>query len=57
MIRAACTGEQIDDLDSAAKGRTQIILLAALITGEQLDPVRLDAFLADAAKLASQWLA
>jgi hypothetical protein len=57
MIRAVYTDEQIDDLDSATKGRTQIILLAALITGEQLDAAGLDAFLADATKLADQWLA
>lgn len=57
MIRAVYTDEQIDDLDSASKGRTQIILLAALITGEHLDPSGLDAFLADATKLADQWLA
>jgi hypothetical protein len=57
MIRAVYTAEQIDDLDSATKGRTQIILLAALIDGEQLDATGLDAFLADATKLADQWLA
>lgn len=57
MIRAVYTDEQIDDLDSATKGRTQIILLAALIADVQLDSSGLDAFLADAAKLADQWLA
>ena len=57
MIRAVYTDERIDDLDSATKGRTQIILLAALINSEQLDSAGLDAFLADAAKLADQWLA
>ena len=57
MIRAVYTDERIDDLDSATKGRTQIILLAALINSERLDDAGLDAFLADAAKLADQWLA
>ncbi len=57
MIRAVYTDEPIGDLDSATKGRTQIILLAALINSEQLDEAGLDAFLADASKLAGQWLA
>ncbi len=57
MIRAVYTDERIDDLDSATKGRTQVILLAALINSERLDDAGLDAFLADAAKLADQWLA
>jgi hypothetical protein len=57
MIRAVYTDEPIDDLDSATKGRTQIVLLAALINSEQLDDAGLDAFLADAGKLADQWLA
>ncbi len=57
MIRAVYTDEQIGDLDSATRGRTQIILLAALVIDEQLDAAGLDAFLADAAKLADQWLA
>ena len=55
MIRAVYSGEPVDDLDSAMKGRTQIIVLAALINGERLDEAGLDAFLADASKLASQW--
>lgn len=57
MIRAVYTDEQIDDLDSATKGRTQTFLLAALIYSEHLEKAGLDAFLADASKLASQWLA
>lgn len=57
MIRAVYTDEQIDDLDSTTKGRTQIILLAALINSEHLEQAGLDAFLADASKLADQWLA
>lgn len=57
MIRAVYSDESIDDLDSATKGRTQIILLAALINSERLDEAGLDAFLADASKLANQWLA
>ncbi len=57
MIRAVYADEPIDDLDSATKGRTQIILLAALINGERLDEAGLDAFLADADTLADRWLA
>ncbi|MGO8889334.1 MAG: hypothetical protein ACLQB1_06445 [Streptosporangiaceae bacterium] len=57
MIRAVYSDEPVDDLDSTTKGRTQIILLAALINSERLDETGLDAFLADASKLASQWLA
>ena len=55
--RAVYSGESIGDLDNAIKGRAQIILLAALINSERLDEVGLDAFLADASKLANQWLA
>ncbi len=48
MIRAVYSNEPINDLDSAMKGRTQIILLAALSNSERLDEAGLDAFLADA---------
>jgi hypothetical protein len=54
MIRAVYTDEPIDDLDSVTMGRTQIIVLAALIDSEQLDGAGLDAFLADASTLANQ---
>jgi hypothetical protein len=57
MIRAVYTDETINDLDSATKGRTQIILLAALVSSERLDDAGLDAFLGDATKLADRWLA
>jgi hypothetical protein len=57
MIRAVYTDEPIDDIDGAARGRAQVILLAALINSEQLDDAGLDAFLVDARKLADQWLA
>lgn len=46
----------IADLDDKTKLGTQIVLLGALITHEQLDDAGLDAFLAEARKTADEWL-
>jgi hypothetical protein len=47
----------VADLDAQAAFRARHFLLAALIADEQLDDTGLDEFLAQARKLADQWLA
>jgi len=56
LIGAALTDEDIDDLDAKAKGRLFAVLLAGLIADEQLSKDGLDEFLAEARKLADEWL-
>jgi len=57
LILAVYTDERVpDNLDLETRFRTQLLLLAALIADERLDDAGLDAFLADARKLADQWL-
>jgi hypothetical protein len=56
MIRAVYTDEEIDDLDTETLVGNQIILLTALIADEGLDDAGLDAFLAEARKLADEWI-
>jgi hypothetical protein len=56
LIRAALTDEDIDDLDDRAKGSLYVVLLAGLIGDEQLSDDGLDEFLAEARKLADEWL-
>lgn len=47
----------IQDLDARAAMTAKQYLLAALVIDEQLDDAGMDAFLAQARKLADQWLA
>ncbi|MDQ2875857.1 MAG: hypothetical protein M3Y33_14130 [Actinomycetota bacterium] len=56
LILAVFTDEQIDDIDAVTNFRTQLLLLGALIAGENPGEARLDQFLARARKLADQWL-
>jgi len=56
LIRAALTDEDIDDLDDKAKGGLYVVLLAGLIGDEQLSDDGLDEFLAEARKVADEWL-
>lgn len=56
LIRAVYTDEQIDDLDRETRIRSQFLLLAALVVDEHLDDAGLDAFTAEARKLADAWL-
>lgn len=57
LILAVYTDESIGDMDPGTNFGTQILLLAALIADEQFDSTGLDEFLAQARKLADQWLA
>ena len=56
LILAIFTDEEIDDIDSETKVSTQIILLFALIADEGFDGAGLDEFLAEARKLADEWI-
>jgi hypothetical protein len=56
MIRAVYTDEEIDDIDDRASFSTQFLLLTGLIVDEGLDDAGLDKILADARKLADQWV-
>jgi hypothetical protein len=57
VIMAVFTGQPLDDVDPRASWETQLVLMAAIIGDEHLDGAGLDAFLAEARKLADQWLA
>ncbi|MGH3390587.1 MAG: hypothetical protein ACRDOO_17105 [Actinomadura sp.] len=46
----------IDGLDSRVRHLTQFGLLAALVLGEQFDDSGLEEFLAEARKIADQWI-
>ena len=54
VIRAPLGDGSVRDLSDAALAGAQLVLLAGLIADEQLDDAGLDAFLADACKLADQ---
>ena len=49
LIRAALTGGSVDDLDGETLGLLYVVLLAALVSDEQLDDAGLDDFLGEAA--------
>jgi hypothetical protein len=56
MLNAALGDASTQGLSREAKASAQILLLAGLIADEHLDDAGLDAFLADARKLADQIL-
>lgn len=57
VIMAVFTGQSLDDIDARTSWETQSVLLVAIIYDEHLDDSGLDEFLAEARKLADQWLA
>lgn len=57
FLRAAISDEDIDDINTEISFRTQLILLAGLIGDEHLDDEGLDRVMAEARKLADQWIA
>jgi hypothetical protein len=57
VIMAVFTGKSPDDIDARKSWEAQLLLMAAVVGGEHFDDAGLDAFLADARKLADQWLA
>jgi hypothetical protein len=56
LIRAVYTDEEISDIDQETKRVLYVLLLPALIGDGQLDDTGLNEFLAEARKLADQWL-
>jgi hypothetical protein len=57
VIMAVFSGESLDDIDARKSWEAQLLLMAAIVGGEDLDGAGLDAFLAEARKLADEWLA
>ena len=57
VIIAVFNGDSLDDLDARKSFDAQSQLMVAIVYGAQLDDAGLDAFLAEARKLADQWLA
>ena len=55
LVRSALEDESVQDLDDETVVQIQVVFLAALVTGEQLDDAGLDEFLAEARKLADEW--
>ena len=57
LILGVFTDESLDDVDPRASFEAQLLLMVAIVGDEHLDDAGLDAFLAEARKLADQWLA
>lgn len=57
VIMAVFNGDSLDDLDARKSFEAQSVLMVAIIYDENLDDARLDAFLAEARKMADEWLA
>jgi hypothetical protein len=57
VITAVFNDDSLDDIDARESFQTQLLLMVAIVGGENLDDAGLDAFLAQARKLADQWLA
>jgi hypothetical protein len=56
LIQDSLGRGSVDDIDGKIRLGTRFLLLAALIVDEQLDGRGIAAFLAEARKLADQWL-
>jgi hypothetical protein len=56
VIRAVISDENIDDIDPRTSFETQILLLAAMTADSHYDATALDEFLAEARRLADQWM-
>jgi hypothetical protein len=57
VIMGVLADDSLDDIDARKSFETQLVLMAAIVGGENPDDAGLDAFLAQARKLADQWLA
>ena len=57
VIMSVLADDSLDDVDARKSFETQLVLMAAIVGGENLDDAGLDAFLAQARKLADEWLA
>jgi hypothetical protein len=56
VIMAVFNGDSLDDLDARKSFEAQSVLMVAIIYDENLDDTGLDAFLAEARKMADAWL-
>jgi hypothetical protein len=57
VIMAVFNDDSLDDIDARKSFETQLLLMVAIVGDENLDGAGLDSFLAQARKLADQWLA
>jgi hypothetical protein len=57
VLMSAITGESLDDVDPRTRWEAQGTLMAAMVADEHLDAAGLDAFLAEARKLADKLVA
>jgi len=57
VVLAAVTGQSLDDIDPRTSWEAQSVLMSAIVGSEGLDDAGLNAFLAEARKLADEWLA
>jgi hypothetical protein len=57
VITAVFNDDSLDDIDARESFQIQLLLMVAIVGGENLDDAGLDAFLVQARKLADQWLA
>ena len=56
VILAVFSGESLDDIDARTSWEVQSTLMTAIVAGENFDDAGLDGFLAEARKLADEWL-
>jgi hypothetical protein len=56
LIRAVLGDGSIDEMDDKTRFGTEIVLLGVLIADEHLDNAGLNDFLAEARKLANEWI-
>jgi hypothetical protein len=57
VIMAVLADDSLDDVDARQSLEAQIVLMAAIVGDENFDDAGLDRFLAEARKLADEWLA
>lgn len=57
VILAVFSGESLNDIDARKSWEAQSMLMTAIVGGENFDDAGLEGFLAEARKLADEWLA
>lgn len=56
MVLTVYTDESVDDVDRKTVSETQFLLLGALVADAKFSDAELDSFLADARRLADEWV-
>ena len=56
VIMSVLADDSLDDVDARQSFQAQLVLMAAIVGDEDLEDAGLDAFLAQARKLADKWL-